>query len=127
MITIDEKDYNLNFLIHFDMLKEILIKLSKNQSELLRDVSSIKESNKTRDYKIMKIENSLKGQETQYEELEQKNASIEKNEEKKEKREFDSLINNTSSNEEEKKEKKDEDSQNMNNEEEDKKEENIKA
>ena len=129
MLSIDEKDYDLNFLIHFDMLREILIKLSKNQSSLLRDVNSIKKSNRERDYKIMQIEKTLKEQENgQYEEFDQKNGSVEKDEEKKEKREYDSLINNTSS-EEEKKVKKEVDSQNINisKDEEDKKEENIKT
>ena len=60
MLTIEEKDYDLNYLLHFDMLREILIKLAKNQTTLIKDVNSLKNSNKERDYKIMKIEKGIK-------------------------------------------------------------------
>ena len=42
MLTIEEKDYDLNFLLHFEMLREILIKLAKNQNALQKDVNLIK-------------------------------------------------------------------------------------
>ena len=86
MLTIDEKEYDLKYLIHFDMLREILIKLSKNQVSLQKDVESLKNANKEKDYKIMKIEKMIREQEENqmYEELEPKNAFIEKEEEKRE-------------------------------------------
>ena len=85
MLTIEEKEYDLNYLIHFDMLREILIKLAKNQTALIRDVDLIKNSNKERDYKLMKIEKLVKEQENQMmEEIAQYNIYKEKEEEKEE-------------------------------------------
>ena len=52
MYKIDEKDYDFNFLIHFDMLKEVLIKLVRNQKELEKEITKIKKSNGERDKKI---------------------------------------------------------------------------
>ena len=60
MLTIDEKEYNLNALIHFEMLREILIKLSRNQTELITEVELMKKSNQQRDKKIIELEESLK-------------------------------------------------------------------
>ena len=62
MLTIEEKDYDLNYLIHFDMLREILIKLVKSQKNIQKDIDSIKKSNRERDYKIYKIEKDLKNE-----------------------------------------------------------------
>ena len=95
MITIEEKEYDLNFLIHFDMLREILIKLSTNQANLLKDVESIKNSNKERDYKIMKIEKVIKEQINEsFDEFESKITHMENEEEKREKKEIESQNNN---------------------------------
>ena len=56
MFRLEEKDYDLNFVLRFDMLKEILIKLLKNQNNLQNEIDSLKNSNKERDNKIINIE-----------------------------------------------------------------------
>ena len=92
MLKIDEKDYDLNFLINFEMLREILIKLAKNQTALIKDVNSIKNSNKERDYKIMKLEKTIREQQENemMEELEPHIAYREKDEAKEEKKKIES-------------------------------------
>ena len=102
MITIEEKEYDLKYLLHFDMLREILIKLAKNQNILQKDVESIKNSNKERDYKIMKLEKNIKEQEKDiFDEFEPRNNYIDKEDILKEKKEIDSQNNNININEEE--------------------------
>ena len=104
MLTIEEKEYDLNFLIHFDMLRELLIKLSTNQANLLKDVESIKNSNKERDYKIMKLEKVIKEQFNESsDENETKNIYMNGEEEKKEKKVIDSQNNNININDKDKK------------------------
>ena len=111
MLTIEEKDYDLNFLLHFEMLREILIKLAKNQNALQKDVNLIKETNKQRDYKIMKLEKIIKESENEMiEDFEPKNTYIEREEEekveeKKEHMEVDSQNNNININQENNNEK----------------------
>ena len=87
MYKIDEKDYDFNFLIHFDMLKEVLIKLVRNQKELEKEITKIKKSNGERDKKINFLRKNLQIDESQTydlinhneeEKTEQKN-EIEKN------------------------------------------------
>ena len=56
MFQIDDKNYDLNFLMRFDMLKEILMKLLKNQNSLQNELDLLKKSNKERDNKIINIE-----------------------------------------------------------------------
>jgi len=68
MLTIEEKDYDLKYLIHFDMLREILIKLAKNQMSLQNDIDSIKNSNIERDNKIMNLQQYMKGDNNDFEE-----------------------------------------------------------
>ena len=68
MLTIEEKDYDLKYLIHFDMLREILIKLAKNQKSLQNDIDSIKNSNIERDNKIMNLQQYMKGDNNDFEE-----------------------------------------------------------
>ena len=105
MITIDDKNYDLKFLLNFEMLREILIKLAKNQNNILKDVESIQNSNKERDFKIMKLERMIKELEQEndnMEEFEPKINYIEKEVEIKEKREIESQNNNININEEDK-------------------------
>ena len=56
MFRIEEKDYDLNYLLRFDMLREILMKLLKNQKNLQNEIDLLKNSNKERDDKIVNIE-----------------------------------------------------------------------
>ena len=56
MFRIEEKDYDLNYLLRFDMLREILMKLLKNQNNLQKEIDLLKNSNMERDNKIVNIE-----------------------------------------------------------------------
>ena len=116
MLTIEEKDYDLKYLIHFDMLREILIKLAKNQKSLQNDIDSIKNSNIERDNKIMSLQQHIKGDNGDFEEYnpikydaQNEEESKKEEEEEKEKEETDienkqEIINNEN-NKEEKNEK----------------------
>ena len=59
MFRIEEKDYDLNFLFRYDMLREILIKLLKNQNNLQNEIDLLNISNKDRDNKIVNIEKTI--------------------------------------------------------------------
>ena len=117
MLTIEEKDYDLKYLIHFDMLKEILIKLAKNQKSLQNDIDSIKNSNIERDNKIMNLQQYMKDDKDDFKEYNplkddtqnEESKKEEDQEEEKEKEETDlenkqEIINNEN-NKEEKNEK----------------------
>ena len=56
MFRIEEKDYDLNFLLRFDMLKEVLMKLLKNQSNLQNEIDILRNTNIERDNKILNLE-----------------------------------------------------------------------
>ena len=58
MIEIDIKQMDLNYLFQFDLLKQILINLSKNQESLNQELNKINESNIKRDERITRLENS---------------------------------------------------------------------
>ena len=103
MLTIEEKDYDLKYLLQFDMLREILIKLAKNQRSLQNDIDSIKNSNIERDSKIMSLQEYIKGETGDSEDNNPINNDIQTEEDKKyeekEKKEIDSenkkeIINN---------------------------------
>ena len=77
MFRIEGKDYDLNFLMRFDMLKEILMNLLKNQNNLQYEIDLLKNSNKERDKKIINIEEIITGMQEESSrdgvEIEQKN------------------------------------------------------
>ena len=56
MFRIEEKDYDLNFLLRFDMLKEVLMKLLKNQKNLQNEIDILRNTNIERDNKILNLE-----------------------------------------------------------------------
>ena len=56
MFRIEEKDYDLNFLLRFDMLKEVLMKLLKNQNNLQNEIDILRNTNIERDNKILNLE-----------------------------------------------------------------------
>ena len=62
MLKLEEKDYDMNnlFIPNFDMLKEILYKLSQNQINIQIDIKDVKDSNDERDKKISELENRIK-------------------------------------------------------------------
>ena len=62
MLKLDEKDYDLNNLLglNFDMLKEVLLKLSSNQNNINIEIKDVKDSNEQRDKKISDLENKIK-------------------------------------------------------------------
>ena len=126
MLTIEEKDYDLKYLIHFDMLREILIKLAKNQKSLQNDIDSIKNSNLERDNKIMNLQQYMKGDKYEFEEYspikyDTQNEESKKEEEEKEETDLENK-QERKNNENNKDEKNDKVEQNKNN---DMKDENL--
>ena len=55
MLSLSTKEYDLNTLFSFESLKEILLELAKSQIKLEEEIKNIKEDNKNRDIKILKI------------------------------------------------------------------------
>ena len=59
MLHLESKEYDLNMLLSFEMLKEILLKLSRAQDKLENEIKSINLSNAKRDNIIIKLEKSV--------------------------------------------------------------------
>ena len=59
MLHIEKKEYNLNMMLNFEMLKEILIKLSISQEKLEDEIKSIHQMNSKRDDIIIKLEKTV--------------------------------------------------------------------
>ena len=61
MLKLDEKEYNLDnlFGINFDLLKEILLKLSKSDNNILIEINELKNSNIIRDNQIAELEQKI--------------------------------------------------------------------
>ena len=61
MLKLEEKEYNLDniFFLNFDLLKEILIKLSKNDQDISQELNEIKTTNISRDQKIFDLEQKI--------------------------------------------------------------------
>ena len=62
MLKLNKQDYDLDNLLgfNFDMLKEILMKLCKNQSNIDSELNDIRESDERRDKKISDLEKKLR-------------------------------------------------------------------
>ena len=106
MFRIEEKDYDLNFLLRFDMLKEILMKLLKNQNNLQNEIDILRNTNIERDNKISNLEQIISEiqDKSSFEESEseQKNEITfeEKEENKVENKEINTVNNNIIDNKE---------------------------
>ena len=61
MIKLDEKYYDSNTLlgINYDVLKEVLLKLSQSQNNIIIEIKEVKDSNKGRDKKISELEKKI--------------------------------------------------------------------
>ena len=61
MIKLDEKYYDSNNLlgINYDVLKEVLLKLSQSQNNIIIEIKEVKDSNKGRDKKISELEKKI--------------------------------------------------------------------
>ena len=61
MLKLNESEYNLDniFGLNFDLLKEILIKLAKNDNKTIKDINDIKYSNLLRDQRILDLEQKI--------------------------------------------------------------------
>ena len=59
-VSYDKKEYNLNAVLSFDMLKEVLFKLLISQDKCEKEIEKIKNSNKKRDKDISKLEKLIK-------------------------------------------------------------------
>ena len=62
MLKLNKQDYDLDNLLgfNFDMLKEILMKLCKNQSNIDSELNDIRESDEKRDKKISDLEKKIR-------------------------------------------------------------------
>ena len=59
-VTYDKKEYNLNAVLSFDLLKEILFKLLISQDNLEKEINNIKKANNKRDKDLSKLEKLVK-------------------------------------------------------------------
>ena len=59
-VSYQNKEYNLNAVLSFDLLKEILFKLLISQDKLEKEIDKIKNSNKNRDKIISKLDKVIK-------------------------------------------------------------------
>ena len=59
MINLDKKEYNLNALFSFEILKEVLYELVKSQIKLEKEINQIKNLNKSKDEIFLKIERAI--------------------------------------------------------------------
>ena len=61
MLKLNESEYNLDiiFSLNYDLLKEILIKLSKNNDEAIKEINDIKNTNISRDQRIFALEQKI--------------------------------------------------------------------
>ena len=63
MLTLEEKDYDLNFLcsftFDFQMLREVLIKLAKSNQEMQEKIKNLENLNQEKDDRLSNIENKL--------------------------------------------------------------------
>ena len=84
MLHLEKKEYDLNFLLNFEMLKEILLKLSKSQDKLEDEIKFIQMSNSQRDNIIIKLEKKVFNASTLSDNIENQ---INQKEEEKEKKE----------------------------------------
>ena len=59
-VVYEKKEYNLNAVLSFDLLKEVLYKLLISQDNIEKEIDKIKKSNLKRDNDISKLEKALK-------------------------------------------------------------------
>ena len=117
-VIYDKKEINLNALLHFDLLKEVLYKLLLSQDNLEKEIDKLKKSNIKRDNEISKLKKILKDnfdyeedfsqslENSEYSQNEEEEEYDDQNEEKEEKKEEEENPDNMEQNEikEEKKE-----------------------
>ena len=59
MLHLERKEYDLNMLLNFEMLKEILLKLAKSQDKLEDEINNMNQMNSKRDKIIIKLEKEI--------------------------------------------------------------------
>ena len=59
-VLYEKKEYNLNAVLSFDLLKEVLYKLLISQGNLEKEIDNIKKSNTKRDNDISKLQKAIK-------------------------------------------------------------------
>ena len=82
MLHLERKEYDLNMLLNFEMLKEILIKLAKSQDKLEGEIKNINHINSKRDKIIIKLEKEIFNTSNYADEKDQNKFIINNNEEK---------------------------------------------
>ena len=112
-VSYDKKEYNLNAVLSFDLLKEILYKLLISQDNLEKEVDNLKKSKLKTDNDILKLEQIIKESLAYNEENSQENAEFNITEKEPEITEYkedknEEEIENISQKENESKEKEEE-------------------
>jgi len=59
MLHLEKKEYDLNMLLNFEMLKEILLKLAKSQDKLEDEINNMNQLNSKRDKIIIQLEKKI--------------------------------------------------------------------
>ena len=83
-VSYQNKEYNLNAVLSFDLLKEVLFKLLISQENLEKEIDIIKDSNKKRDKNFSKLEKLIKDNIGFDEEYSNENAELDLTEEERE-------------------------------------------
>ena len=83
-VSYQNKEYNLNAVLSFDLLKEVLFKLLVSQENLEKEIDIIKDSNKKRDKNFSKLEKLIKDNIGFDEEYSNENAELDLTEEERE-------------------------------------------
>ena len=59
MLNLDKKEYDLNTLFSFEVLKEILLKLARSQDKIENDIKNIKQNISKKDKIILKLQKTI--------------------------------------------------------------------
>ena len=68
MLNLDNKEYDLNTLFSFEVLKEILLKLARSQDKIENDIKNIKQNISKKDKIVLKLQKTIFNQSDENEE-----------------------------------------------------------
>jgi len=92
MLNLDNKEYDLNTLFSFEVLKEVLLKLARSQDKIEHDIKNIKQNISKKDKIIFKLQKAVFNQPDGNEEEEEEdfnNNEIDDNENKIQEKEYE--------------------------------------
>lgn len=79
ILRLEKISYDLNALFSFELLKEVLIKLARNQNKLEDEIKNIKSSNSKRDKKISKLYHLVQNTNNYYQNEDESNDEYDEN------------------------------------------------